>query len=220
MDQELQHILGSDETILWTGKPRLLPWLLDRISVSILFTLFGAAMIGLGYLLLDSPNGGMQSFSIVAGVGAILLIIALGGLIREFLLWRRMTYALSNRRIIVQSGIVGRDFVTTDYDQLTDISVNINVTDKLCGGNTGSLMFATASGTSATAQTAGYTTNQFTHIPDPYTVFNYFKKTAYDTKSDMYFPNALRPDTNPGYTTKYEPATPTNESDSPIAQPK
>ena len=42
-------------------------------------------------------------------------------------------------------------------------------------------------------------------ITDPYEVFKHVKKTSVDIKTDFNYPNALRPEINPGYNTKYDP---------------
>jgi hypothetical protein len=39
----------------------------------------------------------------------------------------------------------------------------------------------------------------------PFEVFKQLKKVTVDIKTDLNFPNALRPETNPGYRTKYAP---------------
>jgi hypothetical protein len=44
----------------------------------------------------------------------------------------------------------------------------------------------------------------WTAIEDPYQVFKLVKQTSLDIKTDINYPNALRPETNPGYQTKYE----------------
>ena len=40
-------------------------------------------------------------------------------------------------------------------------------------------------------------------IPDPYFILNRLKKITFDIKTDIYYPNDLRPDENHGYNTKY-----------------
>jgi hypothetical protein len=42
-------------------------------------------------------------------------------------------------------------------------------------------------------------------IVDPYGVFNLFKKTSFDIKADINYPNALRPSQQEGYKTDYLP---------------
>jgi hypothetical protein len=43
------------------------------------------------------------------------------------------------------------------------------------------------------------------HITDPYVVFDLFKKTSFNVKADINYPNALRPKEDTGYNTEYKP---------------
>ncbi|MBQ1235208.1 MAG: hypothetical protein IIX77_06260, partial [Oscillospiraceae bacterium] len=45
----------------------------------------------------------------------------------------------------------------------------------------------------------------FLDIENAYVVYPMIQKTVVDIKTDVQYPNALRPDTNPGYTTQYDP---------------
>jgi hypothetical protein len=42
------------------------------------------------------------------------------------------------------------------------------------------------------------------HISDPYEVFKRVKHMSLDIQTDIAYPNALRPDENPGYNTEYD----------------
>jgi hypothetical protein len=42
-------------------------------------------------------------------------------------------------------------------------------------------------------------------IKNLYDLFKMVKQTSVNIKTDFNYPNALRPDTNPGYNTKYKP---------------
>ena len=41
-------------------------------------------------------------------------------------------------------------------------------------------------------------------ITDPYFIYSQLKKIANDIKQDILYPNALRPEENPGYKTSYK----------------
>ena len=41
-------------------------------------------------------------------------------------------------------------------------------------------------------------------IKNPYQITAKLQKITMDIKTDVYYPNALRPDENPGYNTKYK----------------
>ncbi|MDR1494346.1 MAG: hypothetical protein LBT05_16755 [Planctomycetaceae bacterium] len=46
---------------------------------------------------------------------------------------------------------------------------------------------------------------RFSGIENPYDVFRRIKEVSVDVKTDWNYPNANRPETNPGYQTKYTP---------------
>ena len=69
--------------------------------------------------------------------------------------------------------------------------------------NVGSIRFF--SGRTQTDE--GNTTKQFDcwfAIENPYEVFKLVKQTSVDIKTDFNYPNAMLPETNPGYNTKYD----------------
>jgi hypothetical protein len=45
-------------------------------------------------------------------------------------------------------------------------------------------------------------------IENPYDVFKLLKQTYFDIKTDVEFPNKLRPSVNPGYPSDYQPFKP------------
>jgi len=46
------------------------------------------------------------------------------------------------------------------------------------------------------------------HVSDPYGVFKRIKQMSLDIQTDISYPNAMRPEENPGYNTKYTPDDP------------
>ena len=43
------------------------------------------------------------------------------------------------------------------------------------------------------------------HLPHPYDVLRFFHRAEFDVKTDIQYPNQLRPNVNPGYSTSYSP---------------
>ncbi|MCA9386301.1 hypothetical protein KC717_06675, partial [Candidatus Dojkabacteria bacterium] len=46
--------------------------------------------------------------------------------------------------------------------------------------------------------------NTLHNIENPYEVFKFIKKVSHDIKTDIEYPNELRPKNNPGYNTDYK----------------
>jgi hypothetical protein len=83
--------------------------------------------------------------------------------------------------------------------------VNVSIWDKLLAKSSGTICIFSA-GTISYGKHGPYATPyRLSNIPNPYEVFKLFKKTSFDVKSDMEYPNKYRPHDNPGYNTKYKP---------------
>jgi hypothetical protein len=132
-----------------------------------------------------------------------------GPSIYSILVFKHTYYAITDKRIIMQTGWIGRDFHIMDFDQITNSYVNVGIFDKIFGkGNTGSIIIITAGLTADTPGQNGLQkafNSSLMSISNPYEVFKFFKKAQYDVKTDIEYPNKLRPNTNPGYQTNYKP---------------
>ena len=136
------------------------------------------------------------------------LAFVFGPPVYRLLVYKHTYYAITNKRVLIQTGVIGRDFQITDFDQITNAIVNVGLFDILFGRKSGSILVSTA-GTftevrgrhgSSSIVAAPYT---LSHIPNPYEIFKFFKKISHDTKTDIHYPNKYRPKTNPGYQTRY-----------------
>jgi hypothetical protein len=134
--------------------------------------------------------------------------------IYNWLLFKRTAYAITNRRVIIQKGVIGRDFDFIDFDKITQANVNVGIFDKLFKGNTGTILVSTPNSFVVTQNGAAASPNMLSNITNPYEVYRYFEKVSYDVKTDIEYPNQLRPTINPGYQTSYNaaPATPINQA--------
>ncbi|MDO8538705.1 MAG: PH domain-containing protein [archaeon] len=181
--REIDKILNEDEQVLWEGKPVFLPYFLSSFFGLIVIAIF---------------------FFIIPFFGFIFAIIIILGLAYSFLVYENIHYAITDKRVIFQSGLIGRDFQTVDFDQVTNAEVNVDIFDKIFGGNTGSVLVQSAGMFTQTKSGAVPKPSMIAHIPNPYEVFKFFKKASFDVKADIQYPNKLRPKENVGYNTQYE----------------
>lgn len=122
----------------------------------------------------------------------------------QYFVWENVQYAVTSKRVILSSGLIGKDFKSIDHDQIKNISVNVGVIDKLFNKNTGSVRIF--SGESRRGEHGTYSVSDTMYgIQDPYKVFKNIKEIAHDIKTDIEYPNELRPKNNPGYQTEYNP---------------
>jgi uncharacterized membrane protein YdbT with pleckstrin-like domain len=208
--KELDKILDQDEKVLWEGAPSFWPFFLGGSIATTIFGLF--------WMLFLIPFIGMALYDIIFGshifgFGILLLphfwvgiILVFGIPIYNFLVFNHTYYAITDKRVIFQKGVIGRDFEMIDFDQVSNAQVNVGIFDKLFGGgNTGSILISTAGVLAYSNQGTAQRPYSFRSITDPYNVFKFFKKVTYDIKTDIHYPNKLRPGENPGYQTDYDP---------------
>lgn len=197
---EFESIKDDKEQILWTGKPKFIPFIFTSVLGGI-FTI-GFAIAWLLTARNFGSNGDNNSPSYFWLFGLIPLVAVLFTFLKRVFSFSNTAYSYSDKRVMMRSGFIGTDFKTIDYDKISDIEVTVSVVEKLY--NVGTIRFF--SGRTQTDE--GNTTkiyDSWSAIENPYEVFKMVKQTSVNIKTDFNYPNALRPDTNPGYNTKYDP---------------
>ena len=96
----------------------------------------------------------------------------------------------TDKRIIIKSGAIGVDINNIYYTDITGVNLRVGLSDRLL--HVGDIYISGK----GKAQVLW-------DIENPYPVVNDLQKIVNDIKTDTYFPNDLRPDTNEGFRTKY-----------------
>lgn len=196
-DVRIEDILDDGETVLWKGKPKKKTFVLEKT--------LAMAPFGLLWLLID---GGIITFIIISAVNGEFPMMMIPFMVVFFLLhlmpvwiwlsqiltagkrWKNTEYYVTDRRIIIKGGYIAANFVSVKYTEIAHVSVHIGLLDKLTG--VGDIIIqSTVRG------------SNIIDIENPYKVFKLIDRAVVDIQADMNFPNALRPDDNPGYNTKY-----------------
>lgn len=196
---EFNSIKDDDEEILWTDKPKFIPYATTALGLGFgvfIFVSFYYAMIK----NITNEGGAVGNFS----TWFVLLPISLFlfSFLSKIFSYNNTIYAFTNKRVMVRSGFIGTDFKIIDYDKISDIQVTVNFIERVF--NVGTIKFYSG----RTESNDGITTKLYDRweaISTPYEVFKQLKKVSVDIKTDFNYPNALRPDINPGYSTKYNP---------------
>lgn len=198
MNGELQDILFPNERVLWQDMPKKFPYIFRKSAA-----LFPVALIWLafdGFFIYTAFGMGgdempKEMLIFMVGFFALHLLpvwIFAGKFIKGAAEHRNIVYAVTDRRVIARSGLMGADFQSSDYGDITNVRVDVSPIESLC--RCGTVFITTASGGVA-----------FQSIRDPYEVYKQINKIQIDMKYDMHYPNAYRPDHNPGYNTEYRP---------------
>jgi hypothetical protein len=100
----------------------------------------------------------------------------------------------------MRTGFIGTDFKSIDYDKISDIEVTVNFVERAF--NVGTIKFFSGR-TETNDGTTKKLYDRWEAISTPYEIFKRVKQISVDIKTDFNYPNALRPEINPGYKTKY-----------------
>ena len=117
---EISKILEAKEKVIYEGKPKYFPYMIANTS----FMVFVIAIIGFfaGFLL--------KSYVLPVIIGLTLLLL---GILYSQIAYLRTHYAVTNKRIILQTGGIGRDFKSIDYDRIQNISVSVGLLGVIFG---------------------------------------------------------------------------------------
>ena len=196
---EFDSVKDNDEEIIWIGKPVFTPYMFSGLGAGLYTIAFGIIWILLAFNSgANNASGGVHFFWLF---GLLPLCQGVYVLANRLFSYSNTAYGYSNKRVMMRTGFIGTDFKTIDYDKISDIEVTVNVIERIY--NVGTIRFF--SGRTQTEK--GNTTKLYdtwSSIENPYEVFKMVKQTSVDIKTDFNYPNALRPDTNTGYKTKYK----------------
>lgn len=199
---QFEAILDRDEKILWNGRPALLPFLATGVPFLILGLIWGAIdYFGFIRHMGGGEGPGKKMLGFMIPFFLLHLFPFWGSILNMARLWLvhgNTCYAYTNKRLLLRSGFWGTDFKAIDYDRIQDLTVTVNPLENLC--KVGSIRAFTGAFTSKGAQIF----DRFTAIENPYEVYKQLKQVSLDVKTDWNYPNALRPETNPGYGTSYD----------------
>ena len=104
--------------------------------------------------------------------------------------YKNLSYAFTDKRIIVRSGIVGIDFKYIYYTDINTVDVSVGILDRLF--KVGDIKI-----------TSNLQTAVLDDVISPYQYADKIQTIVRDLKADMLYPHDLRPEENNGYRTKY-----------------
>lgn len=197
--QDFDRIKDDAEEILWTDKPKFVPYIITTLSLGAGVLIF----VGFSYSIARNSfieNGRNDNIFLLFLL--LPFVFFLFNFLSKLFSYSNTRYAYSSRRVMIRSGFIGTDFKIIDYDKISDIQVTVNFVERLF--NVGTIRFYSGR-TESDEGTIVKVYDRWEAIANPYEVFKQLKTVTVDIKTDYNYPNALRPGTNPGYKTKYDP---------------
>lgn len=192
-------VLSAGETILWRGKPKRGAFIatksLTMLPIAVIWLILDLNFIGAAF-----SGGEMLGFMIpFFALHMMPVWIWLGNVITAGRRWKNTTYYVTNQRIIIQGGFFAVNEVSLFYKELRNAQLRIGLLDKLFG--TGDIVFDNGMIVN-NKQTRHHV---FEDLADAREVYRRVQKVILDIQTDMEYPNAYRPQENPGYQTQYRP---------------
>jgi uncharacterized membrane protein YdbT with pleckstrin-like domain len=108
----LQGMLGQKERILLETRQH---WfvLLSNILLEIILTLL--LVVGVIAATTVLP---------LAAIGFVLVLVPLGGMLRDILIWYNREYIVTNRRVIQISGVFSKNVVDSSLEKVNDVKMS------------------------------------------------------------------------------------------------
>lgn len=192
----IDEVLEKNEQVLWRGKPKksayILGAFLKMLPVALIWLIFDGGIILM--LVKENVLGDAPAFASVFLIVFFLFHLApvwiwLGNIITASIQHKNLEYAFTNKRIIIKSGIIGIDIQNVYYSEIESVNLKVGLFDKIF--KVGDIYIKSKNEAKVLFD-----------ISDPYFITQKLQQIVVDIKTDVEFPNALRPSENPGYNTK------------------
>lgn len=176
MDSNLKNpfrdIQSENEVMLWSYQPKLAPFVMayGELWFSLAFLLLFWAAFFVAEITTSERLVSWLFFPLML-LGIVVFIPAL--LTWRFLQHRRLAYGLSNKKIVIRSGVMWVSYKTIDLDKIQRMEVKKNMAQALF--NTGTIIFHTAMPENTLT---GPSPDQWEGITEPYEVFRLIKREA------------------------------------------
>ena len=196
--------LMDGEELIWSGTPKKSAFVMNKVLFMMPIALIWLAL-DLGFMIpIFSSEFSNMSFFFIPFFALHLfpVWIWLSNVITANRRWKNTKYYVTDKRIIIQSGFIDANYHSIFYKDIKNVNLRVSLIDKVL--KVGDIYFdlgmvvSTNNGTQVVTQA-------FLDIDNPYEVYPKIQKVVLDIQTDIEYPNALRPDENNGYNTKYRP---------------
>lgn len=199
----IESQLMPDESIIWKGIPKKSAFIINSsikmMPIALLWLAFDSFFIF-----------GISKAGELGGAGIFLIFffafhlmpvwIWLYNVFTAYGRWKNTEYAVTDKRIIIRNGFIGYQYDSIYYTDISNVSLRVGVIDSILKVGDIHIALNTCVGHSNKTPSPA-----ILDVEDPQRVIAIVQKTIMDMQTDIHYPNALRPDVNPGYKTEYRP---------------
>jgi uncharacterized membrane protein YdbT with pleckstrin-like domain len=153
----MQRLFRDDEEIIWTKKPHKKAFYVGSIIATLLVLGFLGVFFGFWVAPILIPVGLVLADIVLGGAGTaatLVAVVVLGGLgifgslplafVVSHFRYKHAEYALTDDRVIANSGLIGRDSSTVSLGDVRDVDTKVGILDKIF--DTGQLKVQVAGG--------------------------------------------------------------------------
>jgi uncharacterized membrane protein YdbT with pleckstrin-like domain len=108
----IQGLLGQNERILLVTRQH---WFILMSSILLEILLIVLLVVGFTAFTVIYP---------LAAIGFVLLLVPLGGMLRDILVWYNREYIVTNRRVIQISGVFSKNVVDSSLEKVNDVKMS------------------------------------------------------------------------------------------------
>lgn len=193
----VEDILSKDEKILQRLKPNKRVLLLESIFKGLPVVLLWVAFDTFFIVMMIVTGAFKENPGLIPAVLAFFALHLLPlwlyilNIIKTMAGAKNIEYVFTDKRIIIRSGVIGIDFKNIYYTDVQGINCKVGIFDRMF--KVGDL-YIKALNQSAVLM----------NIETPYFYLQKLQKITLDIKTDIQYPNDLRPKENHGYNTEYK----------------
>lgn len=186
MNPDISNILESNEKIVWQGivnRKALVAFLI----ISLIVTFIIGGIFFTQQTINYTSNGQPKQIS-GSIVGIVIMLIGLLLSLLSFFSDMVKNYAITKKRVIIKSGLIGTDFKSIYFDQIKNIIVDVGLIGKIFSVGSVKIDIGKTeiySGGKGQVRTkTAY--DVLKHIDAPYEVYKYLQKTLEGRKESLY----------------------------------
>ena len=173
-----ESVLDRDEKVLWIERPRFVPFLAAS------FGFLGLVIIVIVAIRIFISRSGQLENNSTQGWGLWIELAVISffacGFVKRLLSFRNISYAYSNRRVMIRSGITGSNFKVIEFDKIIEVEVTMNFMERY--HKVGTVKFFSGN-TETDEGNTSKVYDSWEAIPDPHTVFKQVKEAMAAIKS-------------------------------------
>ena len=200
-ETEPKSPLVKGENLLWSAKPKKSAYIINQILTMMPIAILWLA-VDSSFIISMTKNSSNQELTFIIPFFALHLMpvwIWLVNALTANKKWQNTKYYVTDKRIIIQNGFFAENYQTIYYNDIKNIDLKIGMIDKIL--NVGDIYIDL--GYYHKDRQKKFITG-FLDIENAQEIYLQLQKIIMDIQTDIEYPNALRPNQNPGYNTKYD----------------